>query len=114
MRNSAQKLDESASNPNRVLGRGLHARRGVHLSLRTIREGVGKTQVEVARSTQMDQADISRLERRAEFDECQVATLRRYIEGLGGRLELVAVFADKKIICVGAEQGVEGESGNVT
>lgn len=111
MSNSAQKLDESAASSNRVLGRGLHARRGVHLSLRSIREGVGKTQVEVARSTQMDQADISRLERRAEFDECQVATLRRYIEGLGGRLELVAVFADKKFICVGAERNNEENRG---
>ena len=113
MRNSAQKFDEPTAKPVRVLGRGLHARRGVHLTLRTIREGAGKTQVEVARSAQMDQADISRLERRAEFDDCQIATLRRYVEALGGKLELVAVFDDRKIICAGAEQTADDEPGEV-
>ena len=111
MKQSTRKLDESAGNPVRVLGRGLHARRGVRLTARAIREATGKTQVDVARAAQMDQADVSRLERRAEFDDCQVATLRRYIEALGGKLELVAAFDDKKIILVAAEQTADVEPG---
>jgi hypothetical protein len=49
----------------------------------------------------MDQGDISRLEGRKEFDDCQVSTLKRYISALGGQLELVAAFGDKKIIVAG-------------
>lgn len=83
--------------PVRVLGRGLRAQRGVHLPIRLVREASGKTQVDIAAATGIDQADISRLERRADFDECLVATLRRYLEAVGGKLELTAVFGKKKI-----------------
>lgn len=89
--------------PVRVLGRGLRAQRGVHLTLRALREGVGRTQVEVRESSRIDQADISRLESRESFDEYQVSTLQRYLSALGGRLELVAVFGDKKIILASAQ-----------
>ena len=89
--------------PVRVLGRGLRAKRGVHLTLRSVRDAVGKTQVEVARESKIDQADVSRLEGRVDFDDCQVATLRRYVEALGGELEIVAKFDDKRISLVGAK-----------
>jgi hypothetical protein len=51
----------------------------------------------------MNQADISRLETRREFDDCQVATLQRYVAALGGKLELVAAFGDKRLTIVGVE-----------
>jgi transcriptional regulator with XRE-family HTH domain len=75
----------------------------VHLTLRTLREATGKTQVDVAQDSKMDQADISRLEGRIEFGDCQVATLQRYVAALGGQLELVAMFGDKRISIVGIE-----------
>ena len=102
MSQSARQKREPEAEPVRVLGRGLRAKRGVHLTLRTVREAAGKTQVEVARESQIDQADISRLETRSDLDDCQLATLRRYVAALGGRLELVAEFGDKKIRLVGA------------
>ena len=40
------------------------------------------------------------------LDDCQVSTLQRYILALGGRLDLVAVFGDKKIILTGADAKV--------
>ncbi len=83
--------------PVRVLGRGLRAQRGVHLTMRTVREAVGKTQVAVAEAAQMDQSDVSRLESRETFGDCQVSTLERYIAALGGQLEFVAAFGDKRI-----------------
>ena len=92
----------SEAEPVRVLGRGLRAQRGVHLTLRTLREAVGKTQADVALEAQIDQADISRLEGRREFDDCQVSTLRRYLAALGGDFELVAAFGSKRIALVGA------------
>ena len=89
----------------RVLGRGLRAQRGVRLTMRAVREATGKTQLDVAAESQMDQADVSRLESREEFDDCQVSTLRRYVTALGGNLELVAAFGNKKIVLSGVESG---------
>lgn len=60
--------------------------------MRTLREATGKAQVDVANDTHMDQADISRLENREDFDDCQVSTLRRYVAAIGGQLELVAAL----------------------
>jgi hypothetical protein len=97
MKHSAQRSLPPDVEPVRVLGRGLRAARGVHLTLKTLREAVGKTQVAVAEESQINQGDVSRLEGRFDFDDCQVATLRRYIEALGGKLDLVAVFGEKRI-----------------
>jgi hypothetical protein len=96
----------------RVLGRGLRARRGVHLTLRAVREAVGKTQVEVADTSDIDQGDVSRLEARESLDECQVDTLKRYVAALGGELELVATFGDKKISLTGSTRGQGGSPPN--
>lgn len=96
MRHGTRLRDEDKE-PVRVLGRGLRARRGVHLTLRALREATGMMQVEVSEASQIDQGDISRLENREAFDDCQVGTLERYVAALGGRLELVAVFGDKRI-----------------
>jgi hypothetical protein len=103
MTQSAKRRPEAEVEPVRVLGRGLRAARGVHLTLRTLRDAVGKTQVDVAKQSQIDQADISRLEARSDFEDCQVATLRRYVEAIGGTLELVAQFGDKRIIIAGIQ-----------
>ena len=97
-----RKVDEAEKSPVRVLGRGLGAQRGVRLTLRGIREAAGKTQLEVKDVSKIDQGDISRLETRGDFDDCQVATLQRYVAALGGRLDLVAVFGDKRITLTGA------------
>ena len=86
-----------------MLGRGLRAQRGVHLSLRAVREAVGRTQLEVAEASEIDQGDISRIEGREVFDDCQVSTLQRYLAAIGGNLELVAAFGDKKFILVGVQ-----------
>lgn len=85
----------------RLLGRGLRAQRGVHLTMRTLREAAGKTQIDVAAASQIDQADVSRLESREDFDDYQVSTLRRYLAALGGQLEIVGAFGNKKIVISG-------------
>jgi transcriptional regulator with XRE-family HTH domain len=103
MSQASKRRHEPESNPVRVLGRGLRAQRGVHLTLRALREAAGKTQIEVRDASRIDQADVSRLEGRDSFDEYQLSTLQRYIAALGGRLELVAAFGDKRIIITGAQ-----------
>jgi hypothetical protein len=49
------------------------------------------TQVALAKKLQMVQPSVSRLERQADL---YVSTLRRYVEALGGRLEISAIFPD--------------------
>lgn len=105
MSHATRRRVESDTEPVRVLGRGLRAQRGVHLTMRTLREAIGKTQADLAEASQIDQADISRLESRESFEDCQVSTLQRYVAALGGQLELVAVFGDKKIFLTGIQTG---------
>ena len=112
MSTAAKRRVETQEEPVRVLGRGLRAQRGVHLTLRILREAAGKTQVDVTDTSGMDQGDISRLEARASFGDCQVSTLQRYLAAIGGRLELVASFGDKKIIIAGVETAAAGTSAN--
>lgn len=61
-------------------------------SMESIRKGAGLTQLEVAKAAEMTQAEVSRLEARESLEGVRVETLRRYIEGLGAKLELVATF----------------------
>ena len=59
--------------------------------LAELRHARERTQVELARKLGMVQPSVSRLERQADL---YVSTLRRYVEALGGRLEINAVFPD--------------------
>jgi hypothetical protein len=66
----------------------------LEMDLRAVRELVGKTQVDVAKATKMAQSDVSKAEHR---DDHRLSTLRRYIEALGGELEVIARFGDKMV-----------------
>lgn len=58
--------------------------------LRRLRES---TQAELAESAGLVQPAVSRLER-SEDSNVSLRTVRRYVEALGGHLELAAVFED--------------------
>lgn len=64
------------------------------MNLRAVRELLGKTQVQLARKAKMSQADLSKAERRSDH---LLSTLRRYVEALGGELDVIARFGDKQI-----------------
>jgi len=66
----------------------------LEMDLRAIRETIGKTQTEIAEAAEMSQGEVSRLEQRRDY---LVSTLRRYVEALGGELEIVANFGDKRV-----------------
>jgi len=68
------------------------------MDLRELRREAGKTQAEVAEIAEMTQAELSKLERR---DDHLISTLRRYVSALGGELEVVAVFDNKRIALKG-------------
>lgn len=61
-------------------------------SLKDLRQAVEKTQVDLAQALGVGQDSISRLEQRSDM---LLSTLRRYIEGMGGTLELVAQFPNR-------------------
>lgn len=64
------------------------------MDLRAIREMAGKTQAEVADLADMTQSELSKLERR---EDHRVSTLRRFVEALGGKLEVIVVFGEKRV-----------------
>ena len=64
------------------------------LTLRAIRQELELTQTQVSRSAEMTQSELSRLEARSDH---LTSTLRRYVEALGGKLEITAVFGERRI-----------------
>jgi len=68
------------------------------MSLRELRHAVNKTQKTVARTLNMGQEGVSRLEKRSDL---LLSTLRNYVEAVGGSLTLVAQFPDQEPIAIG-------------
>lgn len=64
------------------------------LTLRELRRALELTQAEVSRSASISQSELSRLENR---EDHLTSTLRRYVEALGGELEITAVFGGRRI-----------------
>jgi len=98
MKTLEQKLNEI--NPERqkkikARTRELIAR---EMSLRELRHAASKTQKTVARTLNMGQDGVSRLEKRSDL---LLSTLRNYVEAVGGSLTLVAQFPDKEPIAIG-------------
>ena len=60
-------------------------------ALRTLREGRGLTQAEVARRLGATQPEVSKLERRV---DARLSTVNAYVSALGGTMRLVAAFED--------------------
>jgi predicted transcriptional regulator len=63
-------------------------------TLRALRQELDLTQTEVSQAATMSQSELSRLEAR---DDHLTSTLRRYVEALGGRLEVTAVFGKRRV-----------------
>jgi DNA-binding XRE family transcriptional regulator len=59
-----------------------------------LRKLSGLTQVELARSLGIKQPTLSRLESQ---DDMQISTLRRIIEALGGKMELIATLPTGRV-----------------
>jgi transcriptional regulator with XRE-family HTH domain len=66
----------------------------LEMDLRGLRELVGKTQKDMAIVVEQTQGQVSETERRSDH---RLSTLRKYVEALGGELEVVANFGDKRI-----------------
>ena len=66
----------------------------LQMDLRGLRELLGKTQQEIALLLERSQSQVSETERR---QDVRLSTLRSYVEALGGELEVIANFGDKRI-----------------
>lgn len=64
------------------------------LTLRELRLGLSLTQQQVADKAEMTQSELSRLESRSDH---RISTLRRYVEALGGELEISVVVGNKRM-----------------
>ena len=65
--------------------------------LREIREEQGVTQKELAERMHLTQPTISALEA-GDLDRSGLATLRAYVEALGGTVEVTANFGSRKLV----------------
>ena len=63
-------------------------------TLRQLREAQQRSQQEVAKLLHINQAGVSKLERRTDM---YLSTLRGYIEAMGGQLEIVARFPGRAV-----------------
>jgi predicted transcriptional regulator len=68
------------------------------INMRRLREELGATQVEAAEKAAMTQPELSRLERGSDF---RLSTIRKYVNAMGGDLEIVAVVKGKRIPLLG-------------
>lgn len=73
----------------------------VSLQLGQLRADLGKTQLSVAQELKTSQANVSRIEHE---EDIYLSTLRNYVEALGGRLEIRAVFPEHAVVLVPAEE----------
>lgn len=65
--------------------------------LAEIRKEQGLTQRQVADALHVTQARVSRLER-GEVQRAELSTVQAYVEALGGHVEVVADFGDRRVV----------------
>lgn len=89
-------LKASRYSPEEIAARKAAAKAEAEaITLAQLREVAGKTQTEVAELIEQTQSELSRFERR---DDRRLSTLRRYIEALGGELEVCAIVNGKRVL----------------
>ena len=71
---------------------GIERRASELATLKDLRRAVERTQEELAASLGVGQDTVSRIERRSDI---LLSTLRRYVEAMGGELNLVARFPNR-------------------
>ena len=64
------------------------------MALHELRQARERSQEELARALKVNQPAVAKLEKRADM---YVSNLRRYVEALGGRLEITARFPDGSV-----------------
>jgi predicted transcriptional regulator len=71
------------------------------MTLEELRKARSFSQEEIAAALTVNQPAVAKLEKRADM---HVSSLRRYIEALGGTLEITARFAEATVVINNAEE----------
>jgi len=93
----ARKFSElEAKMPRESIARSdaVYARLKQNMALEELRTALRMTQQQLAKSLNIDQSAVSKLERRTDM---YVSTLERFIEAMGGHLEIRAVFPEGSV-----------------
>lgn len=93
----ARKLDDVMAPLPAPRQARIEARAQELASLKDLRQAVEQTQEDLAAALGVGQDTISRLEKRSDM---LLSTLRRYIESMGGKLELVAQFPNRPPVVI--------------
>jgi len=88
MRRGTAKTEVAATN-------GKRAAKPSVMSLRMLRESLGRTQDDVARDAAMTQPQLSRVERRQDH---LLSTVRKYVRAMGGDVHVVARIDGRDVI----------------
>jgi DNA-binding XRE family transcriptional regulator len=64
------------------------------MDLAEVRRALKLSQEEIGQTLQINQGSVAKIEKRADM---YVSTLRRFIEAMGGELEITARFADHSV-----------------
>lgn len=75
----------------------IQRRAGELATLKDLRQAVARTQEQLAATLGVGQDTVSRIERRSDM---LLSTLRRYVEAMGGRLDLVARFPNRASVVI--------------
>jgi len=76
------------------------------VTLKELRKALALTQVDLARRLKIKQASVVRIEQRSDL---LLSTLRKYIEAMGGDLEVVARLPNRPPVRIGALGDLEHE-----
>lgn len=93
----AKKLDQLLADLPAKRRAAIEARAGELATLKDLRQAVAQTQQDLAMALGVGQDTISRLEKRSDM---LLSTLRRYVEAMGGKLELVAQFPNRPPVVI--------------
>jgi transcriptional regulator with XRE-family HTH domain len=66
----------------------------LELALQELRQARALSQEELGRALNINQASVSKLERRTDM---YISTLRRFVEAMGGELEITARFPEARV-----------------
>lgn len=94
MPNKFSKLREKMSPARKVRVAARAARLLEEMPLQELRQARQYSQESLASALETSQSSISKLERRVDV---YVSTLRRYIQSMGGELEIIATFPDGSV-----------------
>lgn len=75
--------------------------------MQDLRKAMNRTQVELARTLNVGQDTVSRYEQRSDM---LLSTLKDYVEAMGGELDLVARFPNRRPVRIKALRDLSGDT----